>query len=107
MTVGTAFEVLRDDEVVGEGALGANEQILLPEGRYRLRLDSKPPQDVELELVAEKSVTLSFEREGGDVSHVLSNGSIEYTRCEDMDPAPPAADAWEDTADDSERYLSE
>ncbi len=95
VTVGTAFEVLRDDEVVGEGALGANEQILLPEGRYRLRLDSKPPQDVELELVAEKSVTLSFEREGGDVSHVLSNGSIEYTRCEDMDPAPPAADAWE------------
>ncbi len=99
VTVGTAFEVLRDAEVVGEGALGANEQILLPEGRYRLRLASKPPQDVELELVAEEGVTLSFEREGGDVSHVVSSGPIEYASCDDVDPAPPAADGWGNSPD--------
>ena len=49
---------------------------------------------MELELVAEEGVTLSFEREGSDVSHVVLNGPIEYASCEDVAPAPPASDGW-------------
>ncbi len=90
VTVGTPYEVLRGAEIVGEGALGPDEPILLPAGQYRLRLDSKPPRDVEIGLIAEEGLAVSFVREGGVLTH---RAPVEYTRCEDVvagaEPATP------------------
>ncbi len=89
-TVGTPFRVLRGGEVVGEGALGSGEPIRLREGSYRLRLESKPPQELQIGLAAEEGVTLSFERDGSVVSHRLESQPVEYTYCEDAVQVLPA-----------------
>ncbi len=88
VTVGTPYEVLRGGEIVGEGALGSDEPILLPAGQYRLRLDSKPPRDVAIVLVAEEGLAVGFEREGGVLT---DRAPVDYTRCEDIVAAPEPA----------------
>lgn len=91
--VGTPFRLLRDAEVVGEGALGSDEPLRVPEGHYRLRLKSKPPREVEIDLVAEEGLVVSFEREGGVLSH---REPVEYASCEETvvakDSAPRAGE---------------
>ncbi len=93
IAVGTPFRLLRDAEVVGEGALGSDEPLRIPEGHYQLRLKSKPPRALEIDLVAEEGLVVSFEREGGVLSH---REPVEYASCKEtvagQDPAPPAGE---------------
>lgn len=90
VTVGTAFQVLSGDVAVAEGALGAEETIRLPEGRYRVRLDSAPPHEVLVDLVGEETVALVLEREGGTVSDSVTRGPAEYSYCRVAPSAPVA-----------------
>jgi Ca-activated chloride channel family protein len=82
VTVGTPFRVWRGDVAVGDGALGADEVLLLPAGDYRVRVASSPPHEVAVTLSGEQGTTLTFERSGGAVSHHLRRASLDYARCE-------------------------
>jgi Mg-chelatase subunit ChlD len=83
VTVGTRFRVFKEDTVVANGSLGSDEPLLLPEGDYRVRLDSVPPHDVEINLAPRDELTLTLEKEAGAVSHVERRGRLEYMACED------------------------
>lgn len=88
VTVGTPFRVFRGEDVVASGALGSGEPLLLPEGRYRVRLDSAPPQEVLVTLSREQRVTLTFERQAGSVSRSEQRYPTQYTPCEEAAPDP-------------------
>jgi Mg-chelatase subunit ChlD len=90
VTVGTPFHVFRGQTVVGHGALGDARPMLLPEGDYRLRLDSAPPREVLLTLEREEGLTLVLERKETTVSYVVERGRADYTPCE------PTATALDD-----------
>lgn len=88
VTVGTAYHILRDGEAVVSGALGSAEPMRLPEGRYHVRLDSRPAREVEVSLVAEEGLAVSFERDGGVRSE---RSPVEYLSCEEAQPTPAPA----------------
>lgn len=81
-TVGTAFQVLRNGRPVAEGALGAEEVILLPPGDYEVEVGSAPPYRMPVQVVAEESLTLTLERRRGSVSHSGMRRPVSYTACE-------------------------
>jgi Mg-chelatase subunit ChlD len=83
VTVGTPFRVFRGQAVVAQGALGDDHALQLPEGDYRVRLDSAPPHEVPLSLAREEALTLVLEREEGSVSHLVQRGPADYAPCED------------------------
>jgi Mg-chelatase subunit ChlD len=83
VTVGTAFRVFRGESLVADGALGDDRAILLPEGDYRVRLDSAPPRQVPVTLSREEGSTLVLERKRSAVTYVVQRGPADYTPCED------------------------
>jgi hypothetical protein len=94
-TVGTAYRVLRGGRPVAEGALGADDVLLLPPGDYELQVDSEPPYAAPVQVQPEQSLTLVLERKRGSVLHSASRRPVEYVSCEQAPPArrpaPPAA----------------
>jgi Mg-chelatase subunit ChlD len=80
-TVATRFSVFKGATIVGNGTLGSNERLLLPEGDYRIRLDSVPPQEVQVSLTPMEHLTLTLEKKVGAVSHSERRGSLEYMSC--------------------------
>jgi Mg-chelatase subunit ChlD len=97
VSVGTAFRVSRNGLMVAEGTLGANERILLPAGAYVVRIDSAPPRELPVELVAEESMTMVLERSGDALSRAERRRPAEYRVCEEplqaraLRPAPAGA----------------
>jgi Mg-chelatase subunit ChlD len=83
LTVGTPFRVLKGDLVVADGTLGSNESLLLPQGDYRVQLDSSPPQEMQIRLAPRDQLTLTLEKQDGVVSHFESRNRLDYTSCED------------------------
>ena len=81
VTVGTPFEVRNREGVVAVGALGSGEPIHLPEGEYRVRIESKPPHEVPLRLERERGLTLVLERSEGGISHSVRSHPTDYTPC--------------------------
>ena len=49
-TVATSFSVFKGNTEVANGSLGSNKTLFLPEGDYRVVLDSTPPQNVRISL---------------------------------------------------------
>jgi Mg-chelatase subunit ChlD len=49
-TVATSFSVFKGSIEVASGSLGSDERLFLPEGEYRVELDSSPPKSVEIRL---------------------------------------------------------
>ncbi len=86
VTVGTPFRVFRGEDLVAGGALGSGEPLRLPEGQYRIRLDSAPPHEVPVTLAREEGVTLTFERKSGSVSRSEQRQPTQYTPCDDTAP---------------------
>ncbi|MGI9325527.1 MAG: vWA domain-containing protein [Pseudomonadales bacterium] len=82
VTVGTQFRVYQGDSVVAKGALGSDEPILLPEGDYRVQLDSVPPHEVPVSLSPRDEVTLTLEKVAGSVSHSEERDRLEYKSCD-------------------------
>lgn len=81
-TVATAFSVLKGNTVVASGSLGTDETVYLPEGDYRVRLHSSPPQTVPVSLSPSTRVRLTLEKQGEALSHIERRDSIEYRSCE-------------------------
>jgi len=82
-TVATSFSVFQGSTEVANGSLGSGEALLLPGGDYRVKLDSSPPQNVQISLEPRDQLTLTLEKEGKQVSHFERRNRLPYTSCED------------------------
>jgi Mg-chelatase subunit ChlD len=83
-TVATAFSVFKGGTEVANGALGSDELLLLPEGDYRVALDSSPPQNVQISLAPRDRLKLTLEKDGDFVSHFERRDRMQYRSCEDV-----------------------
>ena len=82
-TVATSFRVLKGSTEVASGSLGSQQQLLLPEGEYRVELDSSPPQVARINLAPRDRLTLTLEKQGDVISHSERRGRLPHTSCED------------------------
>ncbi len=82
-TVGTPFRVLQTGNVVAEGTLGSAERLYLPQGDYRLELDSVPRHEVELSLQPRDQLALTMQKSGGIFSVSEQRGELPATSCEE------------------------
>jgi len=83
-TVATSFSVFKGNIEVANGSLGSDELLYLPEGEYRVELDSSPPQNVQISLAPSDQLTLTLEKKAGFVSHFERRDRIEHRSCEDV-----------------------
>ncbi|MDH3638969.1 MAG: VWA domain-containing protein [Gammaproteobacteria bacterium] len=82
-TVATSFSVFKGSTEVASSSLGSDETLFLPEGDYRVVLDSSPPTNVQISLAPRDRMTLTLEKEGDQVSHVERRSRLPHTSCED------------------------
>ncbi len=82
-TVATTFSVFKGSIEVASGSFGSDEPLLLPEGDYRVALDSSPPQEMPISLAPRDQLTLTVEKQGGVVSHSERRSRLPHTSCED------------------------
>jgi len=82
-TVATSFSVFKGSTEVANGSLGSDKTLFLPEGDYRVVLDSSPPHNVPISLAPRDRMTLTLEKEGGQVSHFERRSRLLHTSCED------------------------
>jgi len=82
-TVATTFSVYKGGTEVANSSLGSGETLFLPEGDYRVVLDSSPPQEMPISLAPRDQLTLTLEKQGSVVRHVQHRSRIEHTSCED------------------------
>ncbi|MBW2279308.1 MAG: VWA domain-containing protein [Deltaproteobacteria bacterium] len=94
-TIGTAFRVLREQELMASGTLGARQRFRLPAGSYMVHVDSEPPQQLRVTLGAEEGTTLLLRRDDSGLSRSESRWAVGYAHCEERGPAMslPAAPA--------------
>lgn len=83
-TVATSFSVFKSGTEIANGSLGSDEPLYLPEGNYRVELDSTPPQNVSISLEPRDRLTLTLEKEGDMVSHFERRDRMQYRSCEDV-----------------------
>ena len=83
-TVATSYSVYKGEIVVANGFFGSNETLYLPEGNYRVELDSSPRTSVEIRLAPRDQLTLTLKKESGLVSHDEHRGLLEHRSCEDV-----------------------
>lgn len=83
-TVATSFSVFEGSVEVANGSLGSDKPLFLPEGDYRVELDSSPPQKVQISLAPRDQLTLTLEKNGDSVSHFERRDRIQHTSCEDV-----------------------
>ena len=83
-TVATPFSVYRDNTEVGNGSLGSDDVLLLPEGDYRVRLHSSPPVDTQVSLGPREKTMLTLEKRGGSVFPFKQVDELPHTSCEDV-----------------------
>ena len=83
-TVATSFSVFKGSTEVANGSLGSDETLFLPEGDYRVVLDSSPPQNVQISLASRDKLKLTLEKEGDFVSHSERRDSMQHRSCEDV-----------------------
>ena len=81
-TVATSFSVFKGSTEVANGSLGSDKPLYLPEGDYRVELDSSPPQAIPISLTPRDQLTLTLEKQGGIVSHFERRSRLPYTSCE-------------------------
>jgi Mg-chelatase subunit ChlD len=82
-TVGTSFTVFKGNLEVANGSLGSNEPMLLPAGAYRVKFDTAPPQEFQINLTARNQSTLTLQKRSGLVSHFERRNPLQYASCED------------------------
>ncbi len=96
-TVSTSFSVFKGSTEVANGSLGSDEPLFLPEGDYRVELDSSPPQNVQVSLAPRDQLTLTLEKEGDYVSHFERRDRIQHRSCEDVVAAIERLEASRET----------
>jgi len=82
-TVATSFSVFKGSAEVANGSLGSEKTLFLPEGDYRVVLNSSPPHNVQISLAPRDRMTLTLEKEGDQVSHFERRSRLPHTSCED------------------------
>jgi hypothetical protein len=82
-TVATSFSVFQGSIEVANGSLGSDETLFLPEGDYRVELDSSPPKRVQISLAPRDQLTLMLEKQGDVVSYFERRSRLPHTSCED------------------------
>ena len=82
-TVATSFSVYKGRTPVASGSLGEDEILYLPEGEYRVELDSSPPREVRIALAPRDRLTLTWQKQDDSIRHVEQRGQIQYRSCED------------------------
>ena len=97
LTVATPFTVYKGDIAIASGSLGSNERIFLPEGDYRVELDSLPPREVPFSIEPRDQLTVILERRGDVVSPVERRDALEYRSCEDVKARIERLEASEET----------
>jgi len=83
-TVATAFSVFKGGIEVANGSLGSDKTLYLPEGDYRVELDSSPSQTVQISLAARDQLTLTLKKEGEFVSYDERRDRMEHRSCDDV-----------------------
>jgi Mg-chelatase subunit ChlD len=83
-TVATSYSIFKGSTEVASGSLGSGEPTYLPEGDYRVVLNSSPPQQVPVSLSSRDSVKVTLEKRGDLVSHVEQRDQMEDRSCEDV-----------------------
>jgi Ca-activated chloride channel family protein len=83
-TVATSFSVFKGSTEVANGSLGSDKPLFLPEGDYRVELDSSPPHNVQISLASRDQLTLTLQKEGDFVSHFERRDRMEHRSCEDV-----------------------
>ena len=83
-TVATSFRVFKGGTEVANGSLGSDKALFLPEGDYRVELDSSPPQNVQISLASRDQLTLTLKKEGNFVSHFERRDRMQHRSCEDV-----------------------
>jgi hypothetical protein len=83
-TVATSFSVFKGSTEVANGSLGSDTPLFLPEGDYRVELDSSPPQIVQISLAPRDQLTLTLQKEGDFVSHFERRDRMQHRSCEDV-----------------------
>jgi Mg-chelatase subunit ChlD len=83
-TVATSFSVFKGNIEVANGSLGSDSPIFLPEGDYRVELDSSPPKSVQISLAPRDQLTLTLEKERDFVSHFERRERMQHRSCEDV-----------------------
>jgi Mg-chelatase subunit ChlD len=81
-TVATSFSVYKGSVEVAGGSLGSEQTIYLPEGDYRVELNSSPPQVVPVTLAPRDHVALTLEKVRDKVYHVADVEQMEHRSCE-------------------------
>ncbi|MDJ0918077.1 MAG: VWA domain-containing protein [Woeseiaceae bacterium] len=87
-TVATSFSVFRGSAEVASGSLGSAGVMLLPEGEYRVQLNSSPPIETFVQLAPRDQLTLTMDKFGDEVSPVELRGELPHTKCD----APASGD---------------
>lgn len=82
-TVGTPIQIFSGMTVVASSTLGSPAPIMLPEGEYRVQVNSSPPYEVWVNLVPGESVTMTLENNEGFVSHSAQHSRVGYMPCTD------------------------
>ncbi|MDJ0758856.1 MAG: VWA domain-containing protein [Woeseiaceae bacterium] len=82
-TVATSFSVFRGSAEVASGSLGSAGVMLLPEGEYRVQLNSSPPIETFVQLAPRDQLTLTMDKFGDEVSPVELRGELPHTKCDD------------------------
>ncbi len=83
-TVATSFSVFKGSTEVASGSLGSDKRMFLPEGEYRVVLDSSPPQNVRISLAPRDRLIVTLKKDGDFVSHVERRHRMEHRSCEDV-----------------------
>jgi len=83
-TVATSFSVFKGNIEVANGSLGSDERLFLPEGEYRVELDSSPPKSVQISLAPGDQLQLTLQKERDVVSHFERRDRMEHRSCEDV-----------------------
>jgi Mg-chelatase subunit ChlD len=83
-TVATSFSVFKGSTEVANGSLGSEKSIFLPEGNYRVELNSSPRNSVQISLAPRDQLTLTLEKQGDLVSHIERRDRMQHRSCEDV-----------------------
>ena len=81
-TVATSFSVFSGDIEVAGGSLGSAGVMLLPEGEYRVQLNSSPPVETIVRLAPRDSLMLIMDKAGDDILPIEQRDRLPHTNCD-------------------------
>ncbi len=91
-SVGTRYGVYRAGELIARSNLGSNKPLFLPKGDYQVRLESKPPRELEVSLEPRDELTVTMASDDGEFSSAQTRGQMEPMSCDEAIALAEGAD---------------